>query len=184
MRLELDVLVGVPASGKSSFARDNIFTTSSWGLLNRDKVYYVSRDRIREALRPEGQPYFSCEKAVYKQYIKSIQDAIDKEAAINLDYGQIYIYVDATHATKASRLKLMNNLHFPTQDGNRYEVKFFEVGKYLSLDELLERDSKRKKSVGEKVVRDFYNRYEKVTQEELDKYKTMHEGVIFSRIGV
>lgn len=183
MKIMLYVLVGIPASGKSSFAREEIFGDSTWGLLARDKVYYISRDKIREALRPAGQPYFSCEKEVYKRYIKSIQDAIDKEVERNLSYGQVNIYADATHATKASRRKLLSNLHFPESD-NRYEVRFCEVGNYYSLDELIKRDSEREKSVGEKVIRDFYKRYEKIKEEELYGYREMYKNVDFSRRGV
>lgn len=182
MEIRLYVLVGIPASGKSTFAREEIFGDSMWGLLDRYKAYYISRDKIREALRPAGQPYFSCEKEVYKRYIKSIQDAIDTEVARNLSYGQVNIYADATHATKASRRKLISNLHFPKSD-DRYEVRFCEMNNF-SLDEVIERDSRREKSVGEKVILDFYKRYEKITQEELDEYNDTYENVVFSRRGV
>lgn len=83
------LLCGVPASGKSTYCKNNV---------PKDAVY-VSRDVIRFSMVKPNEPYFSKEDAVFKEFIRQIQEAI----AAGKD-----VYADATHLNGSSRAKTMN----------------------------------------------------------------------------
>lgn len=88
------LLVGLPASGKSSWGRN----------YTNDSVEYVSRDEIRFSLMTDNDDYFAHEKQVYKTFINKIQAGLDnpeKETVI----------ADATHLNVASRMKLIHRLN-------------------------------------------------------------------------
>lgn len=89
----LYLMVGAPASGKSSYA--NNFAESS------DKpIKVVSRDAIRFSLLDDGAPYFSKEKAVFSKFIKEINEGLDKGDVI----------ADATHINEVSRMKVISKV--------------------------------------------------------------------------
>lgn len=88
----LVVLVGIPASGKSTLAKQ---------LLN-EKSVAISRDKIRFSMIKDGEDYFSKEKEVYNLFVKEINE--------NLALGKTVI-ADATHVSKSSRRKLLNRIN-------------------------------------------------------------------------
>lgn len=90
--MELYIMIGIPGSGKSTWARnkaEEIGTT------------YISRDDIRFSSLGAENKYFDKEKEVYKTYINKIQNCINN----NKD-----CIVDATHIDSKSRNKLKRNL--------------------------------------------------------------------------
>lgn len=89
----LYLMVGAPASGKSSYA--NNFAESSG-----KPIKVVSRDAIRFSLLDDGAPYFSKEKAVFSKFIKEINEGLDKGDVI----------ADATHINEVSRMKVINKV--------------------------------------------------------------------------
>ena len=89
----LYLMVGAPASGKSSYA--NNFAESSG-----KPIKVVSRDAIRFSLLNDGAPYFSKEKAVFSKFIKEINDGLDNGDVI----------ADATHINEVSRMKVINRV--------------------------------------------------------------------------
>ena len=89
----LYLMVGAPASGKSSYA--NNFAESSG-----KPIKVVSRDAIRFSLLDDGAPYFSKEKAVFSKFIKEINEGLDK--------GDII--ADATHINEVSRMKVIKRI--------------------------------------------------------------------------
>ena len=84
----LYMMVGIPASGKSTFAKTL-------------KGKYVSRDIIRFSLIKDGDAYFSKENEVFAKFIYEIETG--------LAAGQDVI-VDATHINERSRAKLFRAL--------------------------------------------------------------------------
>ena len=91
-------MVGSPASGKTTFAKEH--------LIKDDSCIYISKDEIRLSILSEKDAYFSKEKQVFKLFV----DKITK----NLKNPNIkYIIADATHLTSQSRIKFINALNIP-----------------------------------------------------------------------
>lgn len=90
--------VGIPASGKSSFVRKQI--AQSGGVC-------VSRDEVRFSMLKDEDAYFQNENAVFEEFVKRAQAAID---------GPEDVYIDATHISVGSRKKILNRLNLNNTD--------------------------------------------------------------------
>ena len=131
--LKILVLQGVPASGKSTFARS---------LVLKDKSYViVSRDAIREA---RGE-YWIPE---YEDYISDIEE-FEIRSAIKHNLNPI---IDATNLNPKTIAKWKN---LAEELNVNIEFKMFEI----DFATALERDSKRERSVGKKVLERFFRDY-------------------------
>ena len=91
---ELVLMMGVPGSGKSTYAR-NIIKTGD---------IYISRDEIRYSMLAEDDDYFAKENEVVRTFIQAIDDAL-----INTQY-EGKVYADATHLSPKSRGQVLNLL--------------------------------------------------------------------------
>lgn len=89
MKGRLFVMCGIPGSGKTYFCKNQI----------KGNFKYVSRDEIRFSLLGEDDEYFSKETEVFKLFVHSIEEGLEK----GLD-----VYADATHLNPGSRAKLLN----------------------------------------------------------------------------
>lgn len=116
----LILMCGIPASGKSSFARNAEDT-------DYENIYYVSRDGIRFGLIASDDDYFKREKAVFKEFVKDIEKGL---------YAGKTVYADATHINPASRSKLLKALHIQPKE---LGAVYFET----PLEVCLERNAKR-----------------------------------------
>lgn len=87
-------MCGVPASGKTWFAKNKLMKDSNWD--------YISRDEVRFPMIKDGEDYFSHETAVFNAFIGKITFA--------LEYGNDNIIADATHLNWGSRRKLLKAL--------------------------------------------------------------------------
>lgn len=83
----LYVMVGVPGSGKSTFADEYL------------QGIYISRDAIRFSIINEYDKYFAKEDLVFTEFVKEIQN--------NIKLGKNVI-ADATHISGSSRRKLIS----------------------------------------------------------------------------
>lgn len=90
----LYVMVGVPGSGKSTWAKKH--------LLDPNTTKYISRDEIRFSLLGPEDEYFSKEREVWKVFMDKVQTAINDEG--------MNVIIDASHINKWSRRKLTNAL--------------------------------------------------------------------------
>lgn len=148
--INLHILCGIPASGKSTWAKQQ-----------NGKI--ISRDEIRKRYVGEnpGKNYFSKEKQVYKEMITTIKTAI-KENVEN-------IYVDATHVDILARLKLLNNFS-KLENKNNINLTFdyFPVLLHTALN----RNSKREgfAKVPEEAIEDFYFKSSIPSRDEMSKY--------------
>lgn len=88
----LYIMVGVPASGKSTYAKK---------LSEREGAIYVSRDEIRFSKIKDKDEYFSKEGEVFGEFVNRVQSALND--------GKDVI-ADATHISRGSRAKLMRAL--------------------------------------------------------------------------
>lgn len=135
MKKHLYLMIGVPGSGKSTYAKN---------ILKYGDIY-ISRDEIRYSLLTEEDDYFAKENEVIKTFI----DNIDK-SLVNEEYcGDVY--ADATHLSPKSRAQVLNQLK------NKDKVSAIYLDIPLNL--ILERNTKRKGRalVPENVVRRMYN---------------------------
>ena len=119
MKNRLFIMVGIPGSGKSTYAKNHL-----------SNALYVSRDEIRFSLVAENEEYFSKENEVFTEFI----NAINLGLAMNND-----VIADATHLNAKSRLKLLANL-----DLNKEKTKVIAIVMRTPLNICLERNEKRK----------------------------------------
>jgi predicted kinase len=131
---QLIITVGLPASGKSTFAK-------AWVLEDPTKRIRVNRDDIRRMLGPYWVP--SREDLV---------TAIEVQCIIKAIHNKFSVIVDATNF-KDYKIK---NLSLTL--GIDPEIKDFTN---ISLEECIARDAFRDKEeqVGEEVIRNMYNKY-------------------------
>lgn len=87
----LYIMCGCPGSGKTTIAKQYYNKHSL-------TTKYVSRDDIRFSLVKEGEPYFSKEIDVYREYIRQIKEGLD---------NSYDVIADATHLNHGSRSKLL-----------------------------------------------------------------------------
>lgn len=105
MTYEVKVMVGVPASGKSSFVEKEVDKFEDEHLT----TCVVSRDYIRKSLLSDNDSYFDREAEVFNEFVRQINEAM--ELCIDV------VFVDATHLNAASRNKLLSRL-FPDPNTN------------------------------------------------------------------
>lgn len=87
------MMCGIPGCGKSTYGRKLVELHPDWE--------YVSRDEIRFTYVSDQAHYYDHEYEVYKEFCNRI--------SMHLINGKTVI-ADATHLTKGSRWKLINNL--------------------------------------------------------------------------
>lgn len=138
---------GLPASGKTTWAKE-------W--VNEDPEHRVrfNRDDIRNML---GKYWVSSREKL----INSIYDNFLDEAMLN-GYDIVIDNMNLNERTCKDIERIV--LDFNDWIGLspleiRYDVEYKKFTD-VPLETLLERDSKRENPIGEKVIRDLYNRYE------------------------
>ena len=131
---ELILMMGVPGSGKSTYARN---------ILKYGDIY-VSRDEIRYSILTDEDDYFAKENEVIKTFIQYIDEAL-----IDTQY-QGKVYADATHLSPKSRAQVLNQL----KNKNKVSVIYLDI----PLNVILARNAQRegRALVPENVVRRMY----------------------------
>lgn len=132
-------LMGPPASGKSSYAREFIKGKTDWVIVNRDS--------LREGRGDYWVPS-------QEEYISDLEE-FSIRAAIKRGYNVI---IDATNLNPKTQEKWRK---LATETKSSIEFKEF----YVPFKVALERNKNRERSVGEKVLKRFYQQYY------LDKYQ-------------
>lgn len=148
---KLYLMMGTPGSGKSTWITNHI---------NPAKEVCISRDEIRFSMVAEDEEYFSKEKAVFKEFVRRIDEALD---------NGFDVFADATHLNKASRNKLLRAI-------NPKETPVIEIiWIKTSLFECIVRNDNRKGTrafVPRSVTRRMFNQIEKPEFEE--GFKTIY----------
>ena len=135
------ILRGIPASGKSTYAKQLV--KDHPGVYKR-----INRDDLREMfdgyhLTPDNE-----------KFAKKVRDLLILEA---LDAGK-HVIVDDTNLSSKNfnRISQLADMHRKkTGHQVKVEVKEFEV----TLDEAIERDEKREKPVGRKVIKKMHSQF-------------------------
>lgn len=135
------ILRGLPASGKSTFAKQLV--KENPGLYKR-----INRDDLREMF---DTYHFSRDN---EKFVKRVRDVLIREA---LRDGKHVIVDDTNLSSKnVNRITQLADEHRKkTGEPVEVEVKEFEV----SLAEALERDAKREKRVGDRVIRKMHRQF-------------------------
>lgn len=120
MKQTLYVMMGIPGSGKSTYALNN---------LRNENTLYISRDKIRFSLLQEKDSYFSKEKETFQEFVRRIN--VGLAAGYN-------VVADATHLNVRSRAKLFRNLRF---NRNRVDVAIIFIN--TPFDVCIERNETR-----------------------------------------
>ena len=128
------ILKGLPASGKSTWAEQQVKAQPN-------KYKRITKDQLRLML-DAGQWSSKNEKFVER--------ARDQLILLALQEGKIPI-VDDTNFSPQHEQRIRELVG----DRAEVEVKFFDV----DVEECIRRDDKRPNKVGEKVIRDMYNKY-------------------------
>lgn len=136
-KIDMKVLIlkGLPASGKSTFAKQFVTEYSNWVRINRDDL----RNMRGKYWLPEQENLITD----WEQYL--VLSSLKRGVNVILDSTNL-------NPKYLSELKLLilSSLH-PVV----IEEKFFDT----SLEECILRDSKRENPVGEAVIRNFHNKY-------------------------
>lgn len=98
MTREVKLMVGIPASGKSTFIQQEVNRIESEGRT----TCVVSRDYVRQSLLQPGESYFARETEVFNEFVRQVNEA--------MEIGFDVVFVDATHVTPASRKKILSKL--------------------------------------------------------------------------
>lgn len=131
---KLLILQGIPASGKSTFAKQ-------WVEKDPKTRVIVNRDSIRRGLGVYWVP--SRESLISDIEFCTVKAAMDWNYDICLD------------ATNLNPIYLSQWIDLAKEFVYKIEYKKFDI----SLEEALERDKNREFPVGEKVIINFYNKY-------------------------
>ena len=144
MKKHLYLMMGVPGSGKSTYAKN---------VLKYGDIY-ISRDEIRYSLLTDEDDYFAKENEVIKTFIESI----DKSLVMEEYCGDVF--ADATHLSPKGRAQVLNQL----KNKDKVSVIYLDI----PLNVILERNAKRtgRALVPEDVVRRMYNSIQLPTRAE------------------
>ena len=127
------ILSGIPASGKSTFAKQFVKENDGWVRINKDDIrrmfgeYWLPK---RESLVEDAE-YSIAEDAAFFGWNIIVDDT-------NLNPKYIKVWKDFANDFK-------------------YEIEYKEFK--VSLEQALEWDSKRENPVGENVIKGFYKKY-------------------------
>ena len=138
-RGKLTILRGLPASGKSTFAK-------TWVEEHPSNRVIVCRDSIRRSLGPYWIP-------TREKLVTEIEELMVLNAMFNIndeDYC-FDIVLDATNFKGLDKWK-----EFAEFYSYEFEIKDFTD---VPLEECIKRDELREHKVGQKVIEGFYNKY-------------------------
>lgn len=128
------ITIGCPGSGKSTYYKEHYINDSS--------IIYISSDTIR------------------KELLGSEDNQSNGNIVFNTLYNRVYselisnnsIYVDACFINCKARKQIMKILK------KYHNIKIIALVFNVGLGELIDRDSKRERSVGKDIIKKFFDR--------------------------
>lgn len=133
----IKILIGIPGSGKSTWAKLFIKTNKDWVRINRDDFRFMLKDE--PLLDREGE--------------KIVTQLVNNAIKISAKAGK-NIIIDQTNCN----LSLLNELIYFCRKFSEVEFKLFDI----DLNVAIERDLKRERSVGQEVIKKMYNNLDNV----------------------
>lgn len=154
--VKIVILRGLPGAGKTTWAKQ---------LLEAQPFIYkrVCKDDLREML-DGGRWSEGNENFVLKTRDSLILQALNNGYSVLVDDTNLDPKHESQIREKVKEWNKEQEVNGRKQRAS-IEVKFFDI----ELEECIKRDRTREKPVGEKVIRDMYNRYLKPSVEKTDK---------------
>lgn len=131
---KVKILQGIPASGKSTWAREFVSKNKDWII--------VSRDSLR---RMRGEYWIPSQEGLITEWEHHLIFS-------TLNIFKLNVIVDATNLNPTYLDILKKRLK---AENHKYEIKKFDV----SLEEAIKRDNKRENGVGADVIKKFWDNY-------------------------
>ena len=132
--LKIKILIGVPASGKSTWAKDFVKSNDNWTR--------VSRDDFREMLKNYGVVENKVENIINELVDATIEQSLLKK---------MNVIVDNTNLKDKYIQKIIEKFKFSAD----IDYQVFDISK----DKAIERDRLRDKSVGPIIINRMYKEY-------------------------
>ncbi len=132
--LEILILIGIPGSGKSTWAKDFVRSNSDWIRVNRDDF----RDMLKTSQ--------TCENKVEDMITGLVSDVISSSLSRKLN-----VIVDNTNL----KIKYINAIIEEFKYSANINYRVFDISK----DKAIERDRNRDKKVGALVINKMYKDY-------------------------
>jgi predicted kinase len=132
--LIVKILIGIPASGKSTWSKEFVRKNPSWVRINRDDYRFMLRNE------PVCEP--KIEDMITGLFYNAVDAALSKKLNVIVDNTNLKArYID----------EMVEFVQY------RADVEFMVFS--VSLEEAIERDKKREKMVGEGVITKMYKDY-------------------------
>lgn len=154
MTNKLFIMVGIPASGKSTWIRQEVNRLEE----EKQTTAIISRDYIRFSLLKDNDDYFAKENMVFAEFIRQINEA--------MELGIDNVFVDATHLDSFSRHKVLSRLQLDPR------TKIIMVYVDSSIDTAIKRNKTRegKARVPDNVIVNMKKKLIKPTIDEINNY--------------
>ncbi len=133
-KLEILILIGIPGSGKSTWAKDFVRNNSDWIRVNRDDF----RDMLKTSQ--------TCENKIEDMITGLVSDVISSSLSRKLN-----VIVDNTNL----KIKYINAIIEEFKYSANINYRVFDISK----DKAIERDRNRDKKVGALVINKMYKDY-------------------------
>ena len=146
MKPTIILVRGIQGSGKTTLAKN---------LVKYDnKLVRINRDDIRAMLCTEWS--YAFESVVIKMQLSMVKEALDKGYSVVID--------DVSNLNEKTINRLKRT--FPNT-----EIKLKDICLLTDVNECIRRDALRENPIGEKVIRETYNRYIEV----IEHYASMNK---------
>ena len=132
--LKVKFLIGIPASGKTTWAKAYVKNNSNWTRINRDDFRFMTKDAP------------VCEPKIEDMITELVGDAV----LTALRYKQNVI-IDSTNLKSRYIMQIVKLV----EEVADVEYQIFDI----SIDKAIERDNVREKKVGESVIKKMYKDY-------------------------
>ena len=149
MKNKVLVLIGLPASGKTTFAKN-------WINKSPETRVRFNRDDIRNMLGKYWMP--ERESVINDMFISFMESAMGQGYDIVIDNMNLNPY-----AIKEIK-NIVNNFNNWENNLLQYEIEFVKFTD-VELETCIKRDSERDNSIGEEVIRSIYNKYKYLLDE-------------------
>ena len=136
---------GIPASGKSIWAKQEV-------LKDPEHSIRINRNDLRNMSGKYWVP-------ARENYIKTCRNLL-LNTAIYMNFNTIIIDdMNLNPRDIDYIIKAVNKFNKVLKSKNQYKIEFKDFTN-IPLDVCIERDSKRKNPLGEKIIRDIFNKYQ------------------------